>query len=171
MHQRRRLLAHSLAELLLVLAIVAVLAGAITLSVSGLGDEARRDQAREELCRIRDAVRKRKLAIPNVPPRSLLDVPDLDPREPVDPWGSPYVYQPGASRVVSAGPDGTLQTADGAAAVGGDDLAESVEGREIERCRTQLAYLRDQVSQYVQKTHRKRSSRHPTRARRRLRAS
>jgi prepilin-type N-terminal cleavage/methylation domain-containing protein len=102
----------SLIELLVVLALIAVLVGGASLMFSDLEQRSRRDRAEVELGRITDEIQRSMLTrAPGPPPRSLDEFPRLE-RRLVDPWGSPYLLRSDPPRVVSPGPDRELDTPD-----------------------------------------------------------
>ena len=119
-HRLKQVRGFSLVEIMVVLVIIGLLAGLVTVNVRGYLIRAKQDAARSELATIINAVETfytehdryptndeglRILAEPS--PR--LPEPLLD-REPVDPWGRPYLYnQPGRDgpyEVLSMGADG-----------------------------------------------------------------
>jgi type II secretory pathway pseudopilin PulG len=66
---------------------------------------------------------------------------------PLDPWGTPYVLEPGTCRFISAGPNRVLETPAGAdCGVGGDDLSVAAVRTSVERALHDILSLRDEVA-------------------------
>lgn len=112
----------TLIELILVTVIIAILAGAVTLSFQGRTQDARYSRALSDIKQLETAVDAFALDNNDQYPGSLNELIGgkrdylRDPAK--DPWGNPYEYvQPGQQHkrsydILSAGPDGTLGTDD-----------------------------------------------------------
>jgi general secretion pathway protein G len=107
----------SLIELIIMLAVIAVLCGGAALCLSRWAHEARVSQARIELERIAEEY-DRYVLVPGRPlPRSVGELPGYEEAPPVDPWGSPYVLKPAEPNgcggwIASPGPDRDPETDD-----------------------------------------------------------
>ena len=110
----------TLIELILVMVIIGILAGAVVINVSGRGNEARITRARHDLSVYRQAVETFALENNDQYPKSLNDLVGgkrdyvMEIRK--DPWGNAYVYRiPGKAKkydLLSRGPDKQEGTAD-----------------------------------------------------------
>jgi general secretion pathway protein G len=103
----RRRRGMTLMEVMIVIAIILLLMGALTFGLTGMFSEAQGDTARLQIVRINERVRiykiKRKKA-----PSSLKDVFKHEPI-PKDPWGNDYVLRSGGKNgydIISFGADG-----------------------------------------------------------------
>lgn len=119
--------AFTLIEILLVLAILVVIAGAVAMNVIGVADRANQDFAKTQIKTLKDSVKQYRVMVGSYP-SSLdalytqpTDLPDptkwtqlLDEPVPMDPWGRPYEYKIDGSKfeIRSAGPDGQSNTED-----------------------------------------------------------
>ncbi len=104
----------TLVELMVVIAIIAILATIVGANVLGALEDANRGKAQAQITTFKTAVVSYKLAFKKFPDnldqlvnnskRSFLDAKEV----PADPWGNPYAYTlEGASfRIVSYGADG-----------------------------------------------------------------
>jgi type II secretory pathway pseudopilin PulG len=106
-------------EVLVVVAILVVLAGAGAYVYTGYLDKAREDTARMGVSELEKAVEAYKVAYGDYPPelRTLTQALDgrpaaLEEKALKDPWGRDYVYEPGTRhpqtgrpRIYSAGPN------------------------------------------------------------------
>lgn len=112
----------TLVELILVMVIIGILAGAVTLSFAGRGEEARVQRARADLVVYQDAIDLYAIDHNDTYPKSLNELSTAE-RDYVralkkDPWKRPYVYRyPGRHRrnsydIFSRGRDGIEGTAD-----------------------------------------------------------
>ena len=115
---RRRRSGFSLIELMVVIAIIAMLATAVGVNMFGALDDANVAQAQQEISNFKTALIAYKIAfkklpstseglaaLVNNPKKNFLDVEKI----PNDPWGNPYVYTlEGGSdfKIVSLGADG-----------------------------------------------------------------
>lgn len=110
----------TLIELILVMVIIGILAGAVVINVWGRGNEARITRARHDLSVYRQAVETFALENNDQYPKSLNDLVGgkrdyvMEIRK--DPWGNAYVYRiPGKAKkydLFSRGPDKQEGTAD-----------------------------------------------------------
>jgi len=108
----------TLIELLIVITIIAILAGAAIPYVADYIDESRSARAKQDMSEIRNALVRWELNRSTWDSGTSSIEPLVGPflsQLLIDPWGSPYVIQASASRVISYGPDGKIST--------GDDLA------------------------------------------------
>ena len=104
----------TLVELMVVIAIIAILATIVGANVLGNLEDANRGKAQAQIRNFKTAVVTYKLAFKtfpdnldqliNNPKRSYLDAKEI----PMDPWGNPYAYTVDGSniRIVSYGADG-----------------------------------------------------------------
>jgi general secretion pathway protein G len=103
----RRRRGMTLMEVMIVIAIILLLMGALTFGLAGMFSEAQGDTARLQIQRINERVRiyqikKKKL------PGSLSEIYTNEP-QPKDPWGNEYVLRSGGDKgydIVSFGADG-----------------------------------------------------------------
>ncbi|HOS03686.1 MAG TPA: type II secretion system protein GspG [Candidatus Hydrogenedentes bacterium] len=110
----------TLIELILVTVIIGILAGTVTLSFRGRGEETRKTRAKADVERLMDAIDLYAIDHHDKYPKSLNDLMTSERkylrRMQKDPWGSPYQYKhPGAHDVYdvfSCGPDKSPNTAD-----------------------------------------------------------
>ena len=133
---RARRRGFSLVEFTAVLALIAVLAGVVTIGVRRQMTKGKQNAARGEIATVRNAVElfyqsagryptnEEGLAVlARTTPR---DPEPILPRVPTDPWGRPYVYlQPGrteAYEVISLGADGREGGGGGDADISSADL-------------------------------------------------
>jgi general secretion pathway protein G len=117
----------TLIEVLLVLAILVVVAGAVVINFGAVGDKANKSFAKSELSRLSGFVKTYQLLVGSLP--SSLDALSTQPSDladpskwsavldkPVgpDPWGRPYEYKVTGStfEIRSLGPDGQSNTED-----------------------------------------------------------
>ncbi len=111
--------AFTLIELLIVITIIAILAGAAIPYVKDYVDDARYARAKEDLTEIRNALVRfetdRNASYLSTSVGELVG-PYLQ-KVLVDPWGGSYLVSDAASKVYSAGPDGVANN--------GDDVAEN----------------------------------------------
>lgn len=101
-HNRRKHAAFSLVELMVVIVIIGLLAGAVTLSVRAYMDKARVNRAKQDIGTIMSALESYYAEYSRYPTSdeglaSLSSPSDkwptpLLPAEPVDPWGNAYGY-------------------------------------------------------------------------------
>jgi general secretion pathway protein G len=134
----RRLRGFSLVELMVVVAIIGMLATIVTVAVIGQKDEADRTRVQADMQNIGRAL---KLFRTNMGyyPNSLEELntapsrnaskwrgPYLEEFPPLDPWGTPYEYNPGSGRgdfeIITLGADG---------ASGGQGPAEDLSSKTI----------------------------------------
>jgi general secretion pathway protein G len=126
--------AFTLIELLLVMVILAILAGVVINKFGGIQEKANNTRAVTDITNIKNALEQFKIVNQRYPTseenlQALVtkpndDLPDWKPcldRMPVDPWHHPYIYRcPGNNGkdfdLLSAGPDGREG--------GGDDLGD-----------------------------------------------
>ncbi len=119
----------TLIEVLLVLAILVGLASVVAVSIFSTQDSAGRDNAKLQLKSIEQLITMYRLEMRTLPPdlNSLTNQPAnippgakwrpySDSPIPPDPWGQPYIYQPGNDNrtfeLLSMGPDGAQGTED-----------------------------------------------------------
>lgn len=101
----------TLIELMVVIAILAILATTVGIYVFGALDDADQAKAKAEISNLKTAVKMYRIKNKRLP--NTLDevAPFLDPpKVPLDPWGNPYVYtKEGNSsfKIVSYGADGS----------------------------------------------------------------
>lgn len=101
----------TLIELMVVIAILAILATTVGIYVFGALDDADQTKAKAEISNLKTAVKMYRIKNKRLP--NTLDevAPFLDPpKVPLDPWGNPYVYtKEGNSsfKIVSYGADGS----------------------------------------------------------------
>lgn len=117
----------TLIEVLLVLAILVVVAGAVALNVTSTQDAAYKKMAQSEVARLKNYVKQYQLMVGTLP--STLDALHAQPTDIADPskwtqildkplspdpWGRPYEYKPSGSafEIRSLGPDGQSNTED-----------------------------------------------------------
>lgn len=101
----------TLVELMVVIAILAILATTVGIYVFGALDDADQAKAKTEIKSLKQAVQMYRIKNKRLP-NSLDEVaPFLDPpRVPVDPWGNKYVYQKEGNsqfKIISYGADGS----------------------------------------------------------------
>ena len=119
----------TLIEVLLVLAILVALGSVVVVSVFSMQDSADEKNARNQMNALKTAITAYRLEMKSLP-STLEDLvnqpqaappgakwrPFLDTQVPVDPWGQPYLYQPGADNrtfeLYSVGPDRAQGTED-----------------------------------------------------------
>jgi general secretion pathway protein G len=116
----------TLIEVLLVLAILVVVAGAVVINIGSVGDTANKKFAKSEISRLSNFVKTYQLTV-GVLPTKLEDLytqpSDVDPSKwtqildkplSADPWGRPYEYKPNGSKfeIRCLGPDGNSNTED-----------------------------------------------------------
>jgi general secretion pathway protein G len=117
--------AFTLVELLLVMTILAILAGIVLPKMAGRGEQARESAAKTQISTLETALGAYEVDNGNYP-RSLQDLmsrprdamnwhgPYMEKDIPLDPWGHVYVYQhpgrhnPSGYDLYATGPDGTL---------------------------------------------------------------
>jgi general secretion pathway protein G len=129
---RRRPDGFTLVELLLVLAILAILAGLVLPKFSGRTEQARQTAAQSQISTFKTALDMFETDNGYYPRgnNGLVDLvqkpgdaqnwrgPYLDKDVPVDPWGHPYIYEcpgkrnPASYDLISMGPDGRTGTDD-----------------------------------------------------------
>jgi general secretion pathway protein G len=103
----RRRRGMTLMEVMIVIAIILLVMGALSFGVLGMFEDARGDTARLQINRINERVKIYQIKKKKVP-ASLADVYTNEP-EPTDPWGKPFVLRPGGAKgydIVSLGGDG-----------------------------------------------------------------
>jgi general secretion pathway protein G len=125
---RRRQGAFTLVELLLVMTILAILAGIVLPKLAGRGEEARISAAKTQISTFGTALGAYEVDNGNYPrgqaglqalmvrPRDAMNWhgPYMEKDIPADPWGKPYVYQcpgrhnPSGYDLFATGPDGTV---------------------------------------------------------------
>ncbi len=119
----------TLIELILVTVIIGILAGAIVVNYGGYVTDAKIGRAKSDITNLISQIQTYAIEHNDQYPSSLDElasgerkyVRELKP----DPWGNPYVYQPGTNpkkmdfELYSAGPDGSPGS--------GDDVTESSE--------------------------------------------
>lgn len=113
-NRRRNAAGFTLVELMVVIAIIAILATIVGANVLGNLEEANRSSAQAQIKNFKTAVISYKLKFKSFPDNleQLINNPErsfLDAREiPNDPWGNPYVYIVEGSnfRIISYGADG-----------------------------------------------------------------
>lgn len=122
----------TLVELMVVIAIIAILATIVGANVLGNLEDANRGKAQAQIRNFKTAIVTYKLQFKtfpdnldqliNNPKRSFLDAREI----PLDPWGNPYVYTVSGSnfRIVSYGADGV----EGGTGDGADIDSDSLEG-------------------------------------------
>ena len=130
MKERRRQEAFTLVELLLVVTIIGILAGAVLVNFSGQADRAKEARARQDIAALSTALSMYELQIGSYPTtdqglRALVENPGVDgwtkpflkKRIIKDPWGNEYRYRyPGTKGgdydLYSVGKDGQEGTED-----------------------------------------------------------
>ena len=105
----RRRAGFSFIEVMLVVVIIGMLAGAVAWKVGGVMGDARRNRAVSDIAQIKKAVETYQLKHGTYPGNSDgLDVIDMEVK--TDPWGNPYHYnapgREGPYEVISFGADG-----------------------------------------------------------------
>ncbi len=107
----KRLLGFTLVELMVVIAIIAILATTVGIYVFGALDDADQAKAKAEISNMKTAVQMYRIKNKRLPNTLEEIVPFLDPpKVPLDPWGNAYVYQKegnSAFKIVSYGADGS----------------------------------------------------------------
>ncbi len=101
----------TLVELMVVIAIIAILATTVGIYVFGALDDADQAKAKAEISNLKTAVKMYRIKNKRLP-NTLEEIAQfLDPSEvPLDPWGNPYVYQKEGNasfKIVSYGGDGS----------------------------------------------------------------
>jgi general secretion pathway protein G len=122
--KRNRTNAFTLIELLLVMVILAILAGVVINKFGGIQERAKDTRAKTDITNIKNALEQFKIVNGSYPTseeglQALVtkpsgDLPDWKPcldKLPVDPWNHPYIYrEPGTNGkdydLLSGGPDG-----------------------------------------------------------------
>jgi general secretion pathway protein G len=117
----------TLIEVLLVLAILVVVAGAVVINTLGVSDKAKVQFAKSEVSRLSNFVKTYHLTVGSLPPTldALFTAPSdladpskwtaiLDKPVAPDPWNHPYEYKIEGSKfeIRSLGPDGQSNTED-----------------------------------------------------------
>jgi len=131
---RSRRSAFTLIELLLVMVILAILAGVVINKFGGIQERAKDTRAKTDIANIKNALEQYKIVNGSYPTteeglnalvvKPAGDLPDWKPcldKLPIDPWTHPYIYrQPGTGSkdydLLSGGPDGREG--------GGDDIGD-----------------------------------------------
>ncbi len=107
----KRLLGFTLVELMVVIAIIAILATTVGIYVFGALDDADQAKAKAEISNMKTAVQMYRIKNKRLPNTLEEIAPFLDPpKVPLDPWGNAYVYQKegnSAFKIVSYGADGS----------------------------------------------------------------
>ena len=113
----------SLLEVMLVLAIIAIMTAAVAISISGTGERAKIKASKAMLGTIQEAIKHYQIDKSSVPPTlqvlqqgGKLSYLDAD-KKLVDAWGEQFLYSPTPSnghdyQLFSKGPDKQFQTAD-----------------------------------------------------------
>jgi len=117
--RRRADAGFSLIELMVVIAIIAMLAGAVGFAMFGALDDANVSKAKAEISTFKTALTAYRIAFKKLPStsdgldalvnnekRNFLDLKEV----PLDPWNNPYIYtleSDGSFSIVSYGADGT----------------------------------------------------------------
>ncbi|HOV32464.1 MAG TPA: type II secretion system protein GspG [Candidatus Hydrogenedens sp.] len=107
----KRLLGFTLVELMVVIAIIAILATTVGVYVFGALDDADQAKAKAEISNMKTAVQMYRIKNKRLP-NTLDEIAQfLDPpKVPLDPWGNPYTYQKEGNssfKIVSFGADGS----------------------------------------------------------------
>lgn len=122
----------SLIEVMVVVVIIGMLAGAVALNVGGYMESARVNRAKSDIATIKDAIEAYYLEHSRYPSNSEgLEGLPLENR--VDPWGNPYEYnspgREGPYEVISFGADGREGGEDANADIYSWELNENTEAR------------------------------------------
>ncbi len=107
----KNLLGFTLVELMVVIAIIAILATTVGIYVFGALDDADQAKAKAEISNMKTAVQMYRIKNKRLPNTLEEIAPFLDPpKVPLDPWGNAYVYQKegnSAFKIMSYGGDGS----------------------------------------------------------------
>jgi hypothetical protein len=115
--------AFGLVELTVTVVLVALLCGGAVLYYRDISMASQLSTAQIELARIRDEIHRWVLVPGRTVPARVADLKRMDEGGHHDPWGEAYVIQKDRHRIVSSGPNRTLETGEVDPKAGGDDLA------------------------------------------------
>ncbi|HOK08423.1 MAG TPA: type II secretion system protein GspG [Candidatus Hydrogenedens sp.] len=121
----RQLLGFTLVELMVVIAIIAILATTVGIYVFGALDDADQAKAKAEISNLKTAVQMYRIKNKRLPNTLDEAAQFLDPpKVPLDPWGNPYIYQKEGNssfKIMSYGADGSAGGSGANADISSDD--------------------------------------------------